>query len=152
MRISDGSSDVCSSDLSAIAWKRTRRTKSSTACRSSVAARHGRRSGTKTHPAPDGSSGDGGKLMRRPPRLFECRQVGDRRPGDSLQRLFGEKTLMARDQHIGEGEQPGENIVLDHLGGHVLEDTHLSSLIDVQPQQAKSHYLHPAAQGGPNPP
>ena len=48
--------------------------------------------------------------------LLEGGQVGDGSFRDRLERLLGEKRLMAGNEDIGESQQPGEDIVLPLQG------------------------------------
>ena len=48
--------------------------------------------------------------MKGFPSHFEGRQIANRRLGDGGERFMGEKALMAGDDDIGEGQQPGESV------------------------------------------
>ena len=58
------------------------------------------------------SSGEHGALQEGV-RRRQCPQVDTGHVGDITERLVGEEGLVGGDQHIGEGEQPGEQIVAD---------------------------------------
>src|SRR5690606_37042498 len=51
-------------------------------------------------------------------------------------RLTGEKSLVAGDQDVREGEQPGEYVVLNHGAGEVLVEEIGLLLVDVEPEGA----------------
>ncbi len=46
---------------------------------------------------------------------FERRRIAQGHLGDGLQRLVGEERLVAGDQHVGEAQQAGEDVVGEDL-------------------------------------
>ena len=55
---------------------------------------------------------------------------------DIMQSLFGEKTQMRGDQHIGKGEQPGQGIVAEDFAGEILIKILTLFFIDIQTGRA----------------
>jgi hypothetical protein len=51
---------------------------------------------------------------------------------DRAERLGGEKGLVGRDQHIGEGKKACEDVILDQLLGEILEEQSFLFLVHVQ--------------------
>ena len=64
--------------------------------------------------------------------VLESVDVGQRRGGYRAQRLFGEEGLVARDQHIGEGQQPRKNVVVQYLAREVSEKQVALLFVDVE--------------------
>lgn len=80
-----------------------------------------------------------------------CRPAVDvvqRGRGDGIQRFAGEKRLVRGDDHIGEGQQARQHIVLQRLVGAVLEKQLGLFFIDIQPQVAELAALERLDQRG----
>ncbi len=54
-----------------------------------------------------------------------------------MQRLVGEKSLVRGDEHVGEGQQQVEFVVLQYLAGVVLEKQALLLLVNIQRHAAE---------------
>src|ERR1700704_4670586 len=67
----------------------------------------------------------------------EIAQVLQRDRRDLLQRLHGEEALVAGHQHVGEGHQALEGLVVDDLAGKVLEEQRAFLLVDVDGQMTQ---------------
>ena len=72
-----------------------------------------RRRGRAGHCSDDALDGHG---VQRLAVILECGDVGERGAGDGRKRLFGEEGLMACDDDVGEGQQPCEHVVANHVG------------------------------------
>src|SRR5262245_43476144 len=62
------------------------------------------------------------QLSAAPYAALERADVLDRRLRDRSERLLGEERLMPGDQNVREGQEPGEEVILDDLGGEVLKE------------------------------
>jgi len=72
--------------------------------------------------------------MHRAHSTLKRGEIGQGRLGDIVQRLGGEKALVTGDQHIGEGQEAGEDVILNDLLGQILEEQIRFLFIDVDPQ------------------
>ena len=63
--------------------------------------------------------------------------IAQGRAGNCIQRLAGQKRLMGRDDHIGEGQQPGQHVILQGQVGAVLEEQLGFFFIDVDTEVAE---------------
>lgn len=64
----------------------------------------------------------GGDLVDRSSSRLESGQIGDGGLGDRAQRLGCKVGLVPGNQHIGEGQKRGEDIVPNDLIGQILEE------------------------------
>ena len=55
---------------------------------------------------------------------------------DVAQGLAGEEGLVRGDEHVGEGQQARQHVVLQHLVRQVLEEDPLLLLVDIEPGRA----------------
>ena len=59
----------------------------------------------------------GADFVDQPFTTFEGPRIGESGLGDVCQRLARQQRLVRCDEHVWEGEQPGEDVVLQHLVG-----------------------------------
>src|SRR5690606_36869805 len=107
--------------------RRFRRASVSAAPRS-AASRSGRGAAAKLHGPADLLRRDDVHLAGPTLESGRIRECGFSDVGD---RLTGEKSLVAGDQDVREGEQPGEYVVLNHGAGEVLVEEIGLLLVDV---------------------
>ena len=68
--------------------------------------------------------------------MGECLNVFEGRAGDVVQRLAGEESLVGGEDHVVEGEQACQHVVVhDPVGGVLIEVIRLF-LIDIQPRRS----------------
>lgn len=89
----------------------------------------------------------GSHRMEHAARILVGGDVVDRGAGDAAQRLAGEEGLMAGDEHVREGQEPGEDIVLNGLLRQVLEEEVGLLLVDIEREPADHPALEPADHG-----
>lgn len=75
-------------------------------------------------------------LIGRRPSLLKGGDVGQRRLGDGGERFSCKEALMGRDHDIRESEQTGEDIILNHPVGEILEEEVGLFFIDIQAEGA----------------
>jgi hypothetical protein len=82
------------------------------------------------------ADGCGGDLVAARSTGRERGGVAEGGLGDVAQRLLGEEGLVGGDQHVGERQQPREDVVLDDPVGEVLEEQVALLLVDVEREVA----------------
>ena len=88
------------------------------------------------------------KLIVTNPAVPEIRQdIAHGGFRDIVQGLFGQKRLVGRDDHVGHGDQPGEQVVVENVAGAVLKENVGLLLVHVQAGRADFAGLDPLQQG-----
>ena len=68
---------------------------------------------------------------------LEGSQVGDRGRGDLLEGLLGEERLVSGDEHVREGEQPAEDVIINDRVGQILKEQPGFFFVDVEAEIAE---------------
>ena len=74
--------------------------------------------------------------MLRRAGLLEAGDVAEGGFGDVGQSLVGEEGLVAGDQHVGEGEEPGEDVVAEDVVRQIPEEQIAFFLVDIEGERA----------------